>query len=49
MFGFQPPQLTDEEIRELEVQAAFTVQTFAGISVALYFSPFVIDALSNIF
>ncbi|KAI0138350.1 mitochondrial outer membrane translocase complex, subunit Tom5 [Pestalotiopsis sp. NC0098] len=49
MFGFAPPQLSAEEIRELESQANFTVKSFAATAVALYFSPFVIDAVSSFF
>ncbi|KAH8662598.1 mitochondrial outer membrane translocase complex, subunit Tom5 [Xylariales sp. PMI_506] len=50
MFGnFAPPQLSDEEIKELEGQASYTVQSFAATVVILYISPFVVDAVSSFF
>ncbi|KAH6643443.1 hypothetical protein BKA67DRAFT_587701 [Truncatella angustata] len=48
MFGFQPPQLSQEEIRELEDAANFTIKSFAGAAVALYFcTSFVMSLVSS--
>ncbi|EJT71000.1 hypothetical protein GGTG_12021 [Gaeumannomyces tritici R3-111a-1] len=47
--GFAPPQFSEEEMRQLEDEATFTVQRFIATSVFLYFSPFAIDAISRIF
>ncbi|KAL8386917.1 hypothetical protein RB595_010296 [Gaeumannomyces hyphopodioides] len=44
-----PPQFSEEEMRQLEDEATFTVQRFIATSVFLYFSPFAIDAISRIF
>ncbi|KAF6811449.1 hypothetical protein CMUS01_06761 [Colletotrichum musicola] len=45
--GFAPPQLTEEEIKQMEAEASFTVQQVLVSSVLLYLSPFAIDAVSK--
>ncbi|ORY67796.1 uncharacterized protein BCR38DRAFT_483402 [Pseudomassariella vexata] len=40
MFGYQPPQLTDEELREAETIASMTIQQFAIAGVVLYLCMF---------
>ncbi|OIW31317.1 hypothetical protein CONLIGDRAFT_680028 [Coniochaeta ligniaria NRRL 30616] len=47
--GFAPPQLSEEEIRQAEAEANFTIQQAVATAVALYLSPFVIDAVSKMF
>lgn len=47
--GFAPPQLSDEEIRAAEAEATFTVQRALAAAVALYLSPFAVDAVWKIF
>jgi len=47
--GFAPPQQSEEEIRALEAEAAFTVQQVAATAVFLYLSPFAIDMIGKIF
>ncbi|KAB5528919.1 mitochondrial outer membrane translocase complex, subunit Tom5 [Coniochaeta sp. 2T2.1] len=47
--GFAPPQLSPEELRQAEAEANFTIQTAVATAVALYLSPFVIDAVSKMF
>ncbi|TPX11078.1 uncharacterized protein E0L32_007939 [Thyridium curvatum] len=47
--GFAPPQASEEEIRQQEQEATFTIQRFLATSVLLYLSPFVIDAASKVF
>ncbi|KAI1818569.1 mitochondrial outer membrane translocase complex, subunit Tom5 [Poronia punctata] len=49
MFGYQPPQLSAEEIRELEGEAAFTLKQFFATAAVLYISPFVVEAVSSVF
>ncbi|CEI40598.1 hypothetical protein FOQG_04449 [Fusarium oxysporum f. sp. raphani 54005] len=47
--GFAPPQQSQEEIRALEADAAFTVQGAITTAVLLYLSPFAIDLVGKIF
>ncbi|KAK0717363.1 mitochondrial outer membrane translocase complex, subunit Tom5 [Lasiosphaeria miniovina] len=47
--GFQPPQISPEELQAAEAEAAFTVQRAVAAAAALYLSPFVIDAFWKIF
>ncbi|KAI0393765.1 mitochondrial outer membrane translocase complex, subunit Tom5 [Xylariaceae sp. FL0594] len=47
--GFQPPQLSPEEIQQLEGEASFTVKQFFATAIVLYLSPFVVEAVSNVF
>ncbi|KAK0612554.1 mitochondrial outer membrane translocase complex, subunit Tom5 [Bombardia bombarda] len=47
--GFQAPQPSAEDIRAAEDQATYAVQSAVGMAVALYFSPFLIDAVYNLF
>ncbi|PSR75835.1 mitochondrial import receptor subunit OR translocase-domain-containing protein [Coniella lustricola] len=47
--GFQMPQVSPEELRAAEAQANYTVQQGVAAAVALYLSPFFIDAVSKIF
>ncbi|KAK0634063.1 mitochondrial outer membrane translocase complex, subunit Tom5 [Immersiella caudata] len=47
--GFQPPQLSQEELRAAEAEASFTIQAAVAGAVSLYFSPFLIDAFFKIF
>ncbi|KAI0487535.1 mitochondrial outer membrane translocase complex, subunit Tom5 [Xylaria cf. heliscus] len=47
--GFAPPQLSEEEIRQLEGEANWTVKQFLTTAVVLYISPFVVEAVSGIF
>jgi hypothetical protein len=49
MFGFAPPQLSEEEIRAAEAEASFTIQQALATAVALYLSPFLIDTVSGFF
>ncbi|WYZ39538.1 hypothetical protein EsH8_III_001452 [Colletotrichum jinshuiense] len=46
--GFAPPQLSDEEIKQMETEASFTLQQVLVSAVLLYLSPFAIDAVSNV-
>ncbi|KAI0203273.1 mitochondrial outer membrane translocase complex, subunit Tom5 [Astrocystis sublimbata] len=46
--GFAPPQISAEEIRQLEAEANFTVKQFLTTAVILYISPFVVDAFSGV-
>ncbi|KAF9875105.1 hypothetical protein CkaCkLH20_07371 [Colletotrichum karsti] len=43
-----PPQLSEEEIKQMEAEASFTIQQVAVSAVLLYLSPFVIDAASKV-
>ncbi|KAJ4161388.1 hypothetical protein NW765_006245 [Fusarium oxysporum] len=45
----RPPQQSQEEIRALEADAAFTVQGAITTAVLLYLSPFAIDLVGKIF
>ncbi|KAL0937247.1 uncharacterized protein CTRU02_206978 [Colletotrichum truncatum] len=45
--GFAPPQLSEEEIKQMESEASFSVQQVLVSAVLLYFSPFAVDAVSN--
>ncbi|KAI0521049.1 mitochondrial outer membrane translocase complex, subunit Tom5 [Xylaria bambusicola] len=45
--GFAPPQLSAEEMRQLEGEANFTVKSFFATALVLYISPFVVDAVSG--
>ncbi|KLP02731.1 uncharacterized protein FFB20_03305 [Fusarium fujikuroi] len=47
--GFAPPQQSQEEIRALEADAAFTVQGAITTAVLLYLSPFAINLVGKIF
>ncbi|KAI0195702.1 mitochondrial outer membrane translocase complex, subunit Tom5 [Xylaria flabelliformis] len=47
--GFAPPQLSAEEIRQLEGEANFTVKQFLATAAVLYISPFVVNAVSSFF
>ncbi|GAW26043.1 hypothetical protein SAMD00023353_2000040 [Rosellinia necatrix] len=47
--GFAPPQLSEEEIQLLEEESTWTVKQFLTTAVVLYFSPFVVEAVSSIF
>ncbi|KAI1273736.1 mitochondrial outer membrane translocase complex, subunit Tom5 [Xylaria sp. FL0933] len=47
--GFAPPQLSEEEIRQLEAEANWTVKSFITTAVVLYLSPFVVEAVSGVF
>ncbi|KAI1199167.1 mitochondrial outer membrane translocase complex, subunit Tom5 [Nemania serpens] len=47
--GFAPPQLSEEETRQLEDEANWTVKQFIATAVVLYISPFVIEAVSGAF
>ncbi|KAI1421764.1 mitochondrial outer membrane translocase complex, subunit Tom5 [Xylaria sp. FL1777] len=47
--GFAPPQLSEEEVRQLEGEANWTIKQFLTTAVVLYLSPFVIDAVSGVF
>jgi hypothetical protein len=47
--GFAPPQLSDEELRMLEDEANWTVKQFLTTAIVLYFSPFVVEAVSGVF
>ncbi|TKW51265.1 hypothetical protein CTA1_3587 [Colletotrichum tanaceti] len=50
MFGaFAPPQLSEEEIKQMEAEASFSVQQVVVSAVLLYLSPFAIDAVSGFF
>ncbi|CCC08643.1 mitochondrial outer membrane translocase complex, subunit Tom5 [Copromyces sp. CBS 386.78] len=46
--GFQPPALSREELQAAEAEATFTIQRAVFTAVALYLSPFVIDAVSKV-
>ncbi|KAK1828615.1 mitochondrial outer membrane translocase complex, subunit Tom5 [Podospora conica] len=49
MFGaFQPPQLSAEEIRAGELEAAFTIKLALAGALSLYISPFIIDGISKL-
>ncbi|KAI5922250.1 mitochondrial outer membrane translocase complex, subunit Tom5 [Camillea tinctor] len=48
MFGFAPPQLSKEEMEQLEAEAGSTVQRFITTAVILYISPFLVDAVSSV-
>ncbi|KAI0600670.1 mitochondrial outer membrane translocase complex, subunit Tom5 [Biscogniauxia sp. FL1348] len=48
MFGFAPPQLSKEEMEQLEAEASSTVQRFLTTAVILYISPFLVDAFSGV-
>ncbi|KAK4451103.1 mitochondrial outer membrane translocase complex, subunit Tom5 [Podospora aff. communis PSN243] len=47
--GFQPPQLSKEELRAAEDEASFTIQAALASAAALYFSPFLVDAFFKVF
>lgn len=47
--GFAPPQLSKEEMAQLEAEANSTVRNFLATAVVLYISPFMINAVSNFF
>ncbi|KAI0440147.1 mitochondrial outer membrane translocase complex, subunit Tom5 [Xylaria telfairii] len=47
--GFAPPQLSEEEIKQLEGEANWTIKQFIATAVVLYISPFVVEAVSGIF
>ncbi|EHA45839.1 hypothetical protein MCOR27_000875 [Pyricularia oryzae] len=47
--GFEPPQLSEEQLRMAEEEATFAVKHFVAASVILYFSPFAIDVVSKLF
>ncbi|KAM0323679.1 hypothetical protein ACHAQA_008614 [Verticillium albo-atrum] len=47
--GFAPPQLSEEEIRQMEAEANFNIQQILVSAVMLYLSPFAIDAVSKVF
>ncbi|PKS09594.1 hypothetical protein jhhlp_004212 [Lomentospora prolificans] len=47
--GFAPPQISEEEMKQLEAEAAFTVQRSIAAAVLLYLSPHVIDAVKMMF
>ncbi|KAF4780163.1 hypothetical protein CPAR01_09989 [Colletotrichum paranaense] len=46
--GFAPPQLSEEEIKQMEAEANFSIQQVVVSAVLLYLSPFVIDAASKV-
>lgn len=46
--GFAPPQQSDEEIRAMEAEAAFTIQQVLTTAFMLYLSPFAIDMAARI-
>ncbi|KAL2106548.1 hypothetical protein VUR80DRAFT_6570 [Thermomyces stellatus] len=47
--GFAPPQISEEEMKQHEAEAGFTIQRSLAAAVILYFSPFAIDAVSSMF
>ncbi|KAI1323616.1 mitochondrial outer membrane translocase complex, subunit Tom5 [Xylariaceae sp. FL0255] len=47
--GYAPPQLSPEEMSMLETEANFTVKSFIATAVVLYISPFIVEAVSNVF
>ncbi|KAK4216792.1 mitochondrial outer membrane translocase complex, subunit Tom5 [Rhypophila decipiens] len=49
MFGGLPPQMSPEEIRAQEAEAAFTLQQAVATAALLYFSPFLIDSVWKMF
>ncbi|UQC83768.1 uncharacterized protein CLUP02_09264 [Colletotrichum lupini] len=44
----RPPQLSEEEIKQMEAEANFSIQQVVVSAVLLYLSPFVIDAASKV-
>ncbi|OHE99451.1 hypothetical protein CORC01_05251 [Colletotrichum orchidophilum] len=46
--GFAPPQLSEEEIKQMETEANFSIQQVVVSAVLLYLSPFAIDAVSKV-
>ncbi|CAI0655353.1 unnamed protein product [Colletotrichum noveboracense] len=46
--GFAPPQLSEEEIKQMEAEASFTVQQVLVSAVLLYLSPFAVDLASKV-
>ncbi|ROT41015.1 hypothetical protein SODALDRAFT_376743 [Sodiomyces alkalinus F11] len=47
--GFAPPQLSPEEIKQMEAEANFTIQQVLVSTVMLYLSPFAVNAVSSMF
>ncbi|KAI1432020.1 mitochondrial outer membrane translocase complex, subunit Tom5 [Xylaria sp. CBS 124048] len=47
--GFAPPPISEEDIRLLEDEASFTVKSFFATAAILYISPFIVEAVSNVF
>ncbi|CAN8100484.1 unnamed protein product [Discula destructiva] len=47
--GFQMPQISPQEMRAAEAEASYTVQQGVAAAVALYLSPFLVDAVWKIF
>lgn len=47
--GFAPPQISEEEMKQLEAEATFTVQRSLAAAVILYLSPYAIDAVKHMF
>ncbi|KAG6367706.1 hypothetical protein INS49_001901 [Diaporthe citri] len=47
--GMGMPQLSAEELRAAEAEASYTVQQVVATAVALYLSPFAVDAIWKIF
>lgn len=47
--GYEPPQLSEEQILMAEEEATFAIKSFLATGVILYLSPFAIDAISRLF
>ncbi|KAH8750167.1 mitochondrial outer membrane translocase complex, subunit Tom5 [Diaporthe sp. PMI_573] len=47
--GMGMPQLSAEDLRAAEAEASYTVQQVLVTAVALYLSPFAVDAIFKIF